>query len=62
MKLATLKSIKSRDGELCVVNQALTQALRVPQIAPTLQYALDHWQTVEPKLQKIYQQLNEGSS
>ncbi len=59
MKLATLKSTSSRDGELCMVNQALTHALRVPQIAPNLQYALDHWQQVEPELQKIYQQLNE---
>jgi fumarylacetoacetate (FAA) hydrolase len=25
-----------------------------------MQYALEHWQTVEPKLQKIYQQLNEN--
>lgn len=59
MKLATLKSSSSRDGELCVVNQALTHAVRVPQIAPNLQYALDHWQQLEPELQKIYQQLNE---
>ena len=60
MKLASLKSASSRDGELCVVNQALTKAIRVSQIAPTMQYALEHWQTVEPKLQKIYQQLNEN--
>ena len=61
MKLASLKSAASRDGELCVVNQQLTTAVRVSQIAPTLQYALDHWQDVEKKLQKIYQQLNEGT-
>lgn len=60
MKLASLKSASSRDGELCVVNQALTKAIRVSQIAPTMQYALEHWHTVEPKLQKIYQQLNEN--
>lgn len=59
MKLATLKSTSSRDGELCVVNQSLTHAVRVPHIAPTLQYALDHWQQSAPELQKIYQQLNE---
>lgn len=59
MKLATLKSSSSRDGELCVVNQTLTQAVCVPQIAANLQYALDHWQKVESQLQKIYQQLNE---
>lgn len=61
MKLASLKSNTSRDGELCVVNQSLTQAIKVSQIAPTLQYALDHWSDIEPKLQKIYQQLNENS-
>ncbi len=61
MKLASLKSGQSRDGELCVVNQALTMAVRVPHIAPTLQNALDHWQTVEQKLQQIYQKLNEGA-
>lgn len=59
MKLATLKSNTSRDGVLCVVNKTLTHAVCVPQIAPSLQYALDHWQTLEPKLQKIYTQLNE---
>ena len=59
MKLASLKSKKSRDGELCLVNQALTSAVKVVEIAPTLQYALDNWQHVEPKLQKIYQDLNE---
>ncbi len=61
MKLASLKSAASRDGELCVVNQTLTTAVRVPQIAPTLQYALDHWQSVEKKLQQTYQKLNEGT-
>ncbi|MFJ1269794.1 fumarylacetoacetate hydrolase family protein [Legionella lytica] len=59
MKLATLKSASSRDGELCVVNHTLTQAIRVPHIAATMQYALDHWQQVEPELQKTYQELNE---
>ena len=57
MKLASLKSKYSRDGELCVVNQQLTTAVRANDIAPTLQYALDHWNEVEPALQKIYQQL-----
>lgn len=60
MKLASLKSMSSRDGELCVVNQQLTTALHVSQIAPNLQYALDHWQEVEAKLHDVYQQLNEG--
>lgn len=61
MKLASLKSALSRDGELCVVNKALTTAIRVPQIAPTLQYALEHWSNIEAKLKVVYQQLNEGT-
>ncbi|PJD94662.1 MAG: 2-keto-4-pentenoate hydratase [Legionella sp.] len=58
MKLATLKSPLARDGVLCVVNRALTKAIQVPHIAPTLQYALDHWKTTAPLLQEIYDSLN----
>jgi fumarylacetoacetate (FAA) hydrolase len=61
MKLASLKSTTSRDGTLCVVNQALTTAVCVPQIAATMQQALDNWDSIEPQLQKIYQQLNKGA-
>lgn len=59
MKLATIKS-NSRDGELCIVNKTLTQAIRVPQIAPTLQVAIDNWSTLAKPLNDIYQQLNEN--
>jgi fumarylacetoacetate (FAA) hydrolase len=61
MKLASLKSKTSRDGELCVVNQSLTHAVKAADIAPTLQYALDHWQKLKPALEKKYQQLNQGA-
>jgi fumarylacetoacetate (FAA) hydrolase len=59
MKLASLKSSTSRDGILCVVNQSLTRAICVPDIAKTLQYALDNWDALAPKLNHIYQNLNE---
>ncbi|ASQ46494.1 fumarylacetoacetate hydrolase family protein [Legionella clemsonensis] len=59
MKLATMKSPNCRDGELCVVNQQLTRAVKVPQIAKTLQNALDHWQDVQDKLKAVYLALNE---
>jgi len=61
MKLASLKSVNSRDGILCVVNQKLTTAIGVPHIAHTMQNALENWQTVAPALQKIYQQLNDNT-
>ncbi len=56
MKLASLKG--GRDGKLCVVSQNLTQATLVPEIAPTMQYALDNWQSLVPALQDVYQKLN----
>lgn len=59
MKLATIKS-NSRDGELCIVNKTLTRAIRVPQIAPTLQAAIDNWQELAKPLNEIYQQLNDN--
>ncbi|MGQ3889058.1 fumarylacetoacetate hydrolase family protein [Legionella sp. CNM-1927-20] len=60
MKLATLKSTHSRDGELCVVNKELTLAVRVHHIAQTLQYAIDNWASVKGPLEEIYQALNAG--
>jgi fumarylacetoacetate (FAA) hydrolase len=59
MKLATQRT-GSRDGRLLIVNRELTRAVPVPQIAPTLQAALDDWQNSEPKLQQLYSALNAG--
>lgn len=61
MKLASIKSTASKDGMLCVVNKQLSQAVYVSDIANTMQEALDNWQTVEPQLQIISTQLNEGT-
>lgn len=57
MKLATLKT-PSRDGKLVVVSKDLTKAVLVPEIATTLQQALDHWTDAKPKLEEYYQRLN----
>jgi fumarylacetoacetate (FAA) hydrolase len=59
MKLATLKTA-SRDGSLVVVNRELTKARSVPDIALTLQYALDNWTSIEPQLHQVYQAINNG--
>ena len=58
MKLASLKSKQCRDGELCVVNKALTKAIRVPHIAATMQIALEDWDALLPHLQMVYLKLN----
>lgn len=61
MKLATLKD-GSRDGLLVVVARDLRTAAPATWIAETLQQALEQWDTVEPELQALYAQLNEGSA
>ncbi len=57
MKLATLKN-NTRDGQLVVVNRALDKAVIVADIATTLQSALDNWAEISPKLENVYQALN----
>lgn len=59
MKLATLKN-HSRDGQLVVVSTDLSQAVLVPEIAHTLQQALDNWSICKPLLEQRYIELNNG--
>ncbi len=59
MKLATLRSSR-KDGTLVVVSRDLRQAVAVPEIAPTLQAAIDEWDTLAPRLQAVYDRLNRG--
>ena len=61
MKLATLKSLR-RDGTLVVVNRDLTQCQPVPDIAATLQAALDDWDHCAPQLHEVYTALNNGAA
>lgn len=60
MKLASLKSSKSRDGELIVVSKNNQTAIRVTEIAPNLREAIENWSVIAPKLERTYRQLNAG--
>lgn len=60
MKLATLKS-GSRDGTLVVVSKDLSRSVVVPQIAGTMQDALDDWEDISPQLQEIAERLEAGA-
>jgi fumarylacetoacetate (FAA) hydrolase len=60
MKLGTLKT-RHRDGELVVVDRQLRHCVAAPDIAPTLQAALDDWRNVRPRLEDIYRMLNTGA-
>ncbi|WP_431862199.1 fumarylacetoacetate hydrolase family protein [Azospirillum sp.] len=59
MKLASLKA-GGRDGTLVVVTRDLTRAVAVPEIAETLQSALDRWEETEPALRIIAERLEAG--
>jgi fumarylacetoacetate (FAA) hydrolase len=59
VKLATLPD-GTRDGELVVVSRNLARAVAVPEIARTLQHALDDWTRVAPALTAIAAELDAG--
>lgn len=60
MKLASLN--EGRDGQLLVVSRDLSRAVRVADVAPTLQAALDQWAHVAPRLEAAYEALNAGAA
>jgi fumarylacetoacetate (FAA) hydrolase len=51
MKLASIRN--GRDGKLVVVSTDLTRCLDASDIAPTLQAALDDWDSISPQLAKL---------
>jgi len=59
MKLASLKN-NTRDGQLVVVKQDLSQAVAVSEIANTMQQLMDNWGELSPQLEAVYKQLNAG--
>jgi len=61
VKLATLRD-GTRDGTLIVVSRDLRKGVSARSVAPTLQAALDDWGRCEPKLKRIYQDLNNAAS
>lgn len=59
MKLATIRNGR-RDGQLVLVNRALTHMTAVQDIAGTLQQLLDDWASLSPRMQIRARQLEEG--
>ncbi|MCK7592194.1 fumarylacetoacetate hydrolase family protein [Pseudomarimonas salicorniae] len=57
MKLGSLKE-GGRDGTLIVASRDLARAVRVPDIAPTLQRALEDWESTAPRLNQVSELLN----
>jgi fumarylacetoacetate (FAA) hydrolase len=61
MKLASLKE-GGRDGTLVVVSRDLSRAVRVPEIARTMQAAMDEWERVAPRLEEVARGLEQGKA
>ena len=61
MKLATLRE-GSADGRLAVVSRDLRRAVRATGIAESLRTALESWEEAAPRLQRLSDALNRGSS
>src|SRR5689334_17120171 len=59
MKLATLRN-GARDGRLIVVRRAGDAYVDAGDAAPTLQAALDQWETVAPRLRALSRSLEQG--
>jgi fumarylacetoacetate (FAA) hydrolase len=59
MKLASLKE-GGRDGTLVVVDRELKRAVRATDIARTLQAALEDWSNAAPRLNRVYELLNDA--
>lgn len=59
MRLATIDN-QTRDGQLVVVDKAHKTYCSAVDIAPTLQFALDHWDVCAEKLAGLYDSLNAG--
>ncbi|MDG2516989.1 fumarylacetoacetate hydrolase family protein [Lysobacter soli] len=61
MKLGSLKE-GGRDGTLIVVSRDLSRGVRASGIADTLQRALEDWSNLAPRLNALYDALNEGNA
>jgi fumarylacetoacetate (FAA) hydrolase len=59
MKLASLKR-GGRDGTLIMVSRDLNRAVEVPNIAATMQQAIDHWSDCSPRLEAVFRELERG--
>jgi len=57
MKLASLKS-DNRDGKLVVVSKNLEKAVLASDIAETMIELLENWDSLSPRLEDLYIQLN----
>lgn len=62
MKLGSLKTKNSLDGELVIVSRDLKKVVKATHIAPSLREAVEKWSETSNALQKLSDELNAGSA
>lgn len=62
MKLGSLKSHKSLDGELIIATPDMKKAVRASAIVPSLREAVEQWAEVERPLRELDQSLRQGKA
>lgn len=62
MKLGSLKDSKKLDGIPVVISKDNKKAVKIDNITPSIREALENWDEVSPKLEKIYSNLNCGKA
>lgn len=60
MKLGSLKSKSSLDGELCIVSNDLKKAVRATHLATTVREALERWSDISAELEALHGELSAG--
>lgn len=61
MKLGSLKSQNSKDGELVLISRDLKRMISAKDIALHFREAIENWSHVKESLEKRYQELNSGA-
>lgn len=60
MKLGSLKSSRSLDGELCVISKDLKKAVKATHLASNVREALEKWADIKAELEALSSELNAG--
>jgi len=61
MKLGSLKNSSLPDGDPVLVSQNNREAVKIDSIVSSLRVAVETWSEVRPKLELLYQELNNGT-
>ena len=62
MKLGSLKSSASLDGELCIISRDLKKAVKATSIAASVREVMEKWSDKESAMKALYNDLNDGKA